>query len=56
MLENCDAVIVASVNRDHHRLVLAAASAGRHVLCEKPLATDLASAEEMIARCRSAGA
>lgn len=55
MLENCDAVIVASVNRDHHRLVLAAAGAGRHVLCEKPLATDLASAEEMIARCRSAG-
>ena len=37
-----DAVIVATPNRFHRDLVVAAADSGRHVLCEKPLAMSVA--------------
>jgi len=50
-----DAVIVASENSRHRPLVEAAAAAGVHVLCEKPLATTVADAEAMVAACRMAG-
>lgn len=50
-----DAVIVASENSGHRALVEAAAAAGIHVLCEKPLATNVADAEAMVAACRRAG-
>lgn len=53
-LEDCDAVVVATTNRDHYRFALACAAAGDHVLCEKPLATRVEDAEEMIRRCREA--
>ncbi|WP_042462013.1 Gfo/Idh/MocA family protein [Neobacillus dielmonensis] len=46
-----DAVIVTSENSFHHQHVVAAAKAGKHVLCEKPLATNLADMEEMITVC-----
>lgn len=39
----------------HRDLTLAALAAGKHVLCEKPLATSVADAQEMIAAARSAG-
>ncbi len=45
-------VYVADHPRDHARSVLAALDAGKHVLCEAPLALDMASAEE--ARYRAA--
>src|SRR5687768_11218798 len=38
--KDVDAVIVATPNRDHPQSVIAAAAAGKHVLCEKPLAID----------------
>jgi 1,5-anhydro-D-fructose reductase (1,5-anhydro-D-mannitol-forming) len=50
-----DAVYVATTNDLHHDQVLAAAKAGKHVLCEKPLALDLAQAREMVAACKAAG-
>jgi len=50
-----DGVIVCSENANHAPLVLAAAEAGAHVLCEKPLATTLDDANAMIAACASAG-
>ncbi|EWS79639.1 dehydrogenase [Brachybacterium phenoliresistens] len=50
-----DAVIVTSANADHKELVLEAARRGVAVLCEKPLATTVADAEEMVAACREAG-
>jgi predicted dehydrogenase len=50
-----DAVIVCAENARHHDLVLAAAAAGAHVLCEKPLATRVADAEAMVAACDAAG-
>ncbi|ALC91378.1 dehydrogenase [Bacillus sp. FJAT-18017] len=48
-----DAVIVTSENSLHHQHVLAAARAGKHVLCEKPLATNVKDSEEMIRICEA---
>jgi predicted dehydrogenase len=50
-----DAVVVCSETADHHRLVEMAAARGRHVLCEKPLATTLADACAMVSACAAAG-
>jgi 1,5-anhydro-D-fructose reductase (1,5-anhydro-D-mannitol-forming) len=49
------AVYVSSTNQHHHSQVMAAAAAGKHVLCEKPLATNLADAVAMVRACRDAG-
>jgi predicted dehydrogenase len=51
---NVDAVIVAIPNVYHRDAVVAAAEAGKHVFCEKPLATNLRDAREMIAACEAA--
>lgn len=48
------AVYISTTNELHHRQVLAAAAAGKHVLCEKPLALNLEDVHEMIEACRSA--
>lgn len=50
-----DAVYVAAPNHLHLPLVEAAARAGKHVLCEKPMAPTLAEAERMVEACREAG-
>ena len=50
-----DAVIIATPNRFHRDLAVAAADSGRHVLCEKPLALDVAGAREMLAAAERAG-
>ena len=50
-----DAVIVSTVNKTHHRLTMAALDAGLHVLCEKPLAMNVAEADDMADRARSTG-
>lgn len=39
----------------HHQVVIEAAAAGKHVLCEKPLAMSASEADEMIAACEAAG-
>lgn len=51
-----DAVYVATPNHAHRPAVEAAAAAGAAVLCEKPLAADLADAERLVASCRRVGA
>ena len=38
----------------HHQVVIEAAEAGKHVLCEKPLAMSASQADEMIAACDAA--
>jgi predicted dehydrogenase len=50
-----DVVSVASPPFDHHASVLAALAAGKHVLCEKPFALDVAQAEEMVAAAERSG-
>jgi len=39
----------------HHPVTLAAAAAGKHVVCEKPLCMNLREADEMVSACRRAG-
>lgn len=50
-----DAVIVTAENARHRPLAIAAARAGKHILCEKPLATTAGDAEAMIAAAEQAG-
>jgi 1,5-anhydro-D-fructose reductase (1,5-anhydro-D-mannitol-forming) len=50
-----DAVYISTTNELHHAQTLAAAAAGKHVLCEKPLALTLADAREMVHTCAAAG-
>ncbi|MFC5061742.1 Gfo/Idh/MocA family protein [Actinomycetospora atypica] len=53
--DDVDAVYVSSTNDRHHDQVLAAAAAGKHVLCEKPLALTLDECAAMTAACARAG-
>ena len=55
VLKDVDAVYISTTNERHHPECMAAARAGKHVLCEKPLATSYADAEEMVQACRDAG-
>jgi 1,5-anhydro-D-fructose reductase (1,5-anhydro-D-mannitol-forming) len=48
------AVYVSTTNELHHDQVVAAAAAGKHVLCEKPLALNVQDALSMVRACRGA--
>ncbi len=49
------AVYISTTNELHRDQVLAAASAGKHILCEKPLAMSLDDAHAMVKAARDAG-
>ncbi len=55
LLADVDVVSCTTPTDVHHEVVLAAAAAGKHVVCEKPLARTLAQGRAMIAACRAAG-
>jgi len=49
-----NAVVVVTPTSLHKDIVLEAARAGKHVLCEKPMAMDVRECDEMIAACNAA--
>jgi predicted dehydrogenase len=49
-----DAVYVITPNSLHHPFVLRAAKAGKHVICEKPLALNAKEGQEMVDACKKA--
>jgi myo-inositol 2-dehydrogenase/D-chiro-inositol 1-dehydrogenase len=48
VIERSDAVFITTPNTRHVPLALAAIEAGKHVFCEKPLATSIAEAETVL--------
>ena len=50
-----EAVSICTPNSSHHPITIAAAAAGKHVLCEKPVSMSLEHAQEMIDACAAAG-
>ena len=55
LLDQVDVVDLCTPTQLHHPMVLQAAAAGKHIVCEKPLARSVAQAQEMLRACRSAG-
>ena len=53
--KDVDAVYISTTNELHRDQVFAAAAAGKHVMCEKPLALTLKDARAMVAECRKRG-
>ncbi|HML21344.1 MAG TPA: Gfo/Idh/MocA family oxidoreductase [Aggregatilinea sp.] len=53
--DDIDAVTVGIPNDLHEEVVVAAAQAGKHILCEKPLARSLPEGERMMAAVHAAG-
>lgn len=52
--QDLDAVYIATPQNAHCRQVVEAAAAGKHILCEKPLAVSLDEADQMEQACRRA--
>jgi predicted dehydrogenase len=48
-----EAVFIASVNGKHAEQTLRAAAAGKHVLCEKPMATSVGDCRRMVEACKA---
>ncbi len=57
MLRNPDVTVVAihTPNSQHADQAIAAARAGKHVFCDKPMATSVADAERIVRECEKAG-
>lgn len=50
-----DAVSVCAANNAHAEITIAALGSGKHVLCEKPMATTLEECEAMVAAAKKSG-
>ena len=55
LLDQCEAVYISTTNEKHKAEALAAIAAGKHVMCEKPLAMTVADAGEMVRAATAAG-
>lgn len=54
VIESCDAIIVTTPNSRHTALTIAAADAGKAVFSEKPMATNLAEARQVLEASKNA--
>ena len=50
-----EAVLMSTPHHVHKTMTIQAAAAGKHVMVEKPIATKLSDADEMIKACKKAG-
>lgn len=55
LLPHVDVIDICVPTHRHHELAMQAAAAGKHVICEKPLARTLAQGKETVAACEHAG-
>ncbi len=55
LMQEVDVVDLCVPSDLHHPMTLRAAAAGKHVVCEKPIALSVADAHEMIEACQRAG-
>lgn len=55
MLPDVDAVDICSPTHLHQEMILKAAAAGKHIICEKPLARTTEQAREAVNACKKAG-
>src|SRR5215211_9188017 len=55
LLPHVDVVDICSPTHLHHEMALKAAAAGKHIVCEKPLARTTKQAREILAACQKAG-
>jgi len=53
--EEIDAVSVCTTNVSHAEITIAALEAGKHVLCEKPMATSLKDCQDMVDTAKEQG-
>lgn len=54
-LPGLEALVIATPDKFHARAIRAAAAAGKHILCEKPIATTMSEAREALAAVSMAG-
>ena len=50
-----EVIYIVLPNAQHHEFTIRGAKAGKHILCEKPMADSVKECEEMIAACNKAG-
>jgi predicted dehydrogenase len=55
MLPDVDVVDICSPTHLHYEMILKAAAARKHIICEKPLARTTKQAREVVAACKKAG-
>lgn len=53
--ENIDAVSVCTANNTHASITIKALNSGKHVLCEKPMATTIEECVGMIEAAKASG-
>nr|WP_108021783.1 Gfo/Idh/MocA family oxidoreductase [Melghirimyces profundicolus] len=53
--DDIDVIDIVTPNNTHAEMAIAAAEAGKHVICEKPLALSVSEAERMLEAVRKAG-
>ncbi len=55
MLPDVDVVDICTPTHLHYEMVMESAAAGKHIVCEKPLARSVDQARKMVTACREAG-